>query len=84
MKSKDNIFTHYYKNIIEHSSKQFLEHYVLETTTLGIFPSENELHANQFKLTEVVNKNHRWIQNFYQNRYHVANICERFDSTYDV
>ena len=84
-KSKDEHFTHYYKVIIEHSSKQSPPTLRFENNKSWDFFFNNiELLANQFELTEVINKNHRWIYHFYQNRYDVANICERFDSTYDV
>ena len=83
-KSKDNLFTHYYNDIIEHPKKIRLA-FRFGNNNSWVFPNKKlELHGNQFIVTEIVNFNHRENHHLYKNRYYVANKCEIIESTYDV
>ena len=84
-KSKDNLFDHYYNDIIEHPNRQFPLSFGFGTNTCCVFSVKKfVLHGNQFYLTEIVNLNHREIHHFYKNLYYVANKCEVIVSKYDV
>ena len=80
-KSKDNLFNHYYNDIIEHSNRQTRLSFRLGNNNSWVFSIKMfELHGNQFISTETVNLNHRKIHHLYRSRYYVANKCERFES----
>ena len=84
-KSKDNLFTHYYNDIIENPNRQILLSFRFGNNNSCVFSLKMfELHGNQFFLTEIVNLNHREIHHLYKNRYYVANKCEIFESNCNV
>ena len=84
-KSKDNLFAHYYNDIIEYPNRQIRLSFRFGNNNSGIFSLKNfELHGNQFILTEIVNLNHPEIHHLYRNRYYVANKCEIIESDYNV
>ena len=84
-KSKDNFFTHYYNDIIEHPNRQIRISFRFGNNNSWVFPPEMfELHSNQFIFTEIVNLDHRAIHHLYKNRYYVANKCEIIESNYNV
>ena len=56
----------------------------LKTTISVFFQQKFELRDNQFKLTEIINLNHRETHHLYKNRCYVANKCEKIESNYDV
>ena len=73
-KSKDNLFAHYYDDIIDHPNRQIRLSFRFENNNFCVFSVKKfELHGNQFILTEIVNLNHREIHHLYKNRYYVAN-----------
>ena len=75
-KSKDNLFAHYYNDIIEHPNRQIRLSFR--------FGNNNSCVCNQFILTEIVNLNHREIHHLYKNRYYVTNKCEIIESNHNV
>ena len=80
-KSKDNLFAHYYNDIIQRPSRQIRLSFRFGNNTSRVFSIKKfELRSNQFILTEIVNLNHREIHHLYKNRYYVANKCERIES----
>ena len=84
-KSKDNLFAHYYNDIIEHPNTQIRLSFRFGNNKSCVFSLEKfELHRNQFLLTEIVDLNHREIRHLYKNRYYVANKCEIIESSYNV
>ena len=84
-KLKDNLFAHYYYDIIEHPNRQNRLSFRLGNNNSCVFSlKEFELHGNQFIFTEIVNLNHRDFRHFYKNRYNVANKCEIIESNYNV
>ena len=59
-KSKDNLFAHYYNDIIEHPYRRIRLSFPFGNNNSCVFSIEKfELHCNQFILTETVNLNHR-------------------------
>ena len=84
-KSKDNLFAHYYNDIIENPNRQIRPSFRFGNNNSCVFPIKKfELHGNQFILTEIVNLNHRETDHLYKNRYYAAKKCEIFESNYDV
>ena len=80
-KSEDNLFAHYYNDIIEHPNRQIRLSFRFGNNNSCVFSIKKfELHGNQFILTENVNLNHREIHHLYKNRYHFANKCEIIES----
>ena len=76
-KSKDNLFAHYYKDIIEHPTRHIRLSFRFENNKSCIFSIKKlELHGNQLILTEIAHFNHREIHYLYKNRYYFANKCE--------
>ena len=68
-KSKNNIFAHYYNDIIEHPNRQIrLSFRFGNNNSCVISLKKFELHGNQFFLTEIVNLNHRENHHLYKNR----------------
>ena len=83
--SKDNVFAHYFNDIIEHPNRQIRLSFRFGDNNSSVSSIKKfELHGNHFILTEIVNLNHRENHHVYRNRYYVANKCEKFGSTYDV
>ena len=84
-KSKDNLFAHYYNDIIEHPNRQIRLSFRFGNKNFCVFSLRKfELHGHQFILTELVNLNHREIHHLCKNRYYVANKCEIIESNYNV
>ena len=81
-KSKDNLFAHYYKDIIEHPNKEIrLPFQFGNNSSCVFFIKKFELQGNQS--TEIVNLNHREIHHLYENRYNIASKFEIIESSYD-
>ena len=84
-KSKENLFAHYYNDIIEHPIRQIRLSFRFGKNNGCVFSLEKfELQGNQFILTEMFNLNHRENHRLYKNPYYVANKCEFFESNYNV
>ena len=84
-KSKDNLFAHYYNDIIEHPNRQIRLSFRFGNNNSCVFSLRKfELLGNQFILTEIVYLNHREIHHLYKNRFYVANKCEIIESNYNV
>ena len=84
-KSKDNLFAHYYKDIIEHPNRQIPLSFRFGNNYSCVFSVKMfELLGNQFFLTEIVNLSHREFHHLYKNRYYVAYKCEIIESNYNV
>ena len=84
-KSKDNLFAHYYKDIIEHPNRQVRLSFRFGENNSCVFSIKKfELHGNQFIFTEIGDRSDREIHHLYKNRYYVANKCEIIESNYDV
>ena len=84
-KSNDNLFAHYYNDIIEHPNRQIRLSFRFGNNNSCVFSLKKfELHGNQFVLTEIVNLNLRENHHLCQNRYYVANKCELIESHYNV
>ena len=84
--AKDNLFTHYYNNILDNPNRQnrFLSFRFRNNNSCNIFLEKFELHGNQFTPTEIVKPNDREIDHLYKNRYYAANKCELIESNNDV
>ena len=68
-KSKDNLFAHYYTDIIEHPHRQIrLSFRFGNNNSCVFFLKKFELHGNQFILTEIVIFNHRESHHLYKNQ----------------
>ena len=84
-KSEDNLFVHYYNDIIEHPNRQIRLSFRFGNNNSCVFSLKKfELHGSHFILTEIVNPNHRETHHLYKNRYYVANKCEIIESNYNV
>ena len=84
-KLKDNLFAHYYNDIIEHPNRQIRLSFRFGNNNSCLFSLKKfELHGNQFILSEIVNLNHHEIHHLCKNRYYVANNCEIIESNYNV
>ena len=82
-KSKNNLFAHYYSNIIERPNRHFRLTFPFGNSSVFSI-KKFELHENEIILTKNVNLNRREIHLFYNNRCYVANKCEKINSNYDV
>ena len=66
-KAKDELFSHCYKDIVEHSNRQIRLSFWFEKNKTGVFSIEKfEHYGDQFILTEVINLSYREI---YKNRF---------------
>ena len=69
-KSKDNVFAHYYKDILEPPNRQTRLSFRFGNNKFCVLSLKKfELHSNQFILTENVNLSHRENHHLYKNRY---------------
>ena len=84
-KSKDNLFVHYYNDIIERPNRHIRLSFRFGNNISYVFSIKKfELHGNHFILTEMVNLNQSEIHHLHRNRYYVANKCEIIESNYNV
>ena len=84
-KAKDELFSHYYKVIVEHLHRQIRISFWFEKNKTCVFSIKNfEHYGDQFILTEVVNLGYREIKHLYKNRFRVAYKCDVFQSIYDM
>ena len=69
-KSKNHLFVHLYRDVIEHPKRQICLWFRFGNNISCVFSIKKiELHGNQFILTEIVNLNNREIQPLHKNRY---------------
>ena len=84
-KAKDELFSHCYKDIVEHLNRQIRLSFRFEKNMTCVFSIKKfEHYGDQFILTEVVNLGYREIKHLYKNRFFVAYKCDIFPSNYDV
>ena len=84
-KAKDELFTHCYKDIVEHLNRQIRLTFRLEKNKTCVFSVKKfEQYGDQVILLEVVNLGYREIQHLYKNRFFVAYKCDIFESNYNV
>ena len=84
-KAKDELFSHCYKDIVEHLNRQIRISFRFEKNKTCVFSIKKfEHYGDQFILTEVVNLGYREIKHLYKNRFFVAYKCKIFQSNYDV
>ena len=84
-KSKDNLFAQFYNDIIEQLNRQIRLSFPFVNNKTSVFCIKMfGIHGYQFILTEIVNRNHRKIQQLHKNRYYVANKCETIEGNYNV
>ena len=84
-KAKDELFTHCYKDIVEHLNRQIRLSFRFEKNKTCVFSIKNfEHYGDQFILTEVVNLGYREVNHLYKNRFFVAYNCDFFESNYTV
>ena len=69
-KAKDELFTHCYKDIVEHLNRQVRLSFWFEKNKDCVFSIKKfEQNGDQFILTEVVNLSYREIKHLYKNRF---------------
>ena len=84
-KAKDELFSHCYKDIVEHLNRQIRISFRFEKNKTFVFSVKKfEHYGDQFILTEVVNLGYREINLLYKNRFFVAYECNIFQCNYDV
>ena len=84
-KAKDELFSHCYKDIVEHLNRPVRLSFRFEKNKTCVFSIKKfEHYGDQFILTEVVNLGYREIKHLYKNRFFVACKCDIFQSKYDV
>ena len=84
-KAKDELFSHCYKDIVEHLNREIRISFRFEKNKTCVFSIKKfELYGDQFILTEIVNLGYREIKHVYKNRFFVAYKCNIFQSNYDV
>ena len=78
-KAKDELFTHCYKDIVEHINRQIRLSFWFEKNKSCVFSIKKfEQYGDHFLLTEVVNLSYREIKLLYKNRFFVAYKCDIF------
>ena len=84
-KAKDELFTHCYKDIVEHLNRQNRLSFPFEKKKTCVFSIKKFDHyGDKFILTEVVNLGYREIKHLYKNRFFVAYKFDVFESNYNV
>ena len=84
-KAKDELFSHRYKDIVEHFNRQIRLPFRFEKRETCVFYIKTLNHyGDQIIFTEVVNQGYREIKHLYKNRFFVAHKCEIFESNYVV
>ena len=72
-KSKNNLFAHYFNDIVEHPNRQIRLSFRFGKNNSCVF----SIDGNQFILTEIVNLNHRENHYLYKNRYYVQTSVKK-------
>ena len=80
-KAKNELFSHCYKDIVEHLNRQIRLSFRFDKNKNCVLSIKKfEQYGDQFILTEVVNLSYREIKHLYKNRFFVANKCDIFES----
>ena len=84
-KAKEELFSRFCKDIVEHLNRQIRLSFRFEKDKMGVFSIKKfEHYGDHIILTEVVNLGCREIKHLYKNRFFVAYKCDAFDSNYNV
>ena len=84
-KAKDELFSHFYKDLVEHLNRQTPLSFPFEKNKTCVFCIKKfERYGGRFILTDVVNLGYREIKHLYKNRFFVAHNCDIFESNYNV
>ena len=84
-KAKDELFSHCYKDLVEHLNRQIQLTFRFEKSKTCVFSIKKfEQYGAQFILTEVVNLSYREIKHLYKNRFFVGYKGDIFESNYNV
>ena len=84
-KAKDELFSHCYKDIVDHLNRQIRLSFPFEKNKTCVFSIKKfEYYGDQFILTEVVNLGYREMKHRDKNRFFVAYKCNIFESNYNV
>ena len=84
-KAEDELFSHCYKDIVEHLNRQIRLSFRFQKNKTCVFSIKKfEQYGDQFILTEVVNLSYREIKHLYKNRFFVSYNCDIFESNYNV
>ena len=84
-KAKDDLFSHCYKDRVEHLNRQIRLSFQFEKNKTPVFSIKTfEQGGDQFILTQVFNLGYRETEHLYKNRSFVAYKCDLFQSNYDV
>ena len=82
---KDELFSHCYLDIKEHSDRHLRLSFRFEKDKKCCFSLKKFLYrGNQFVLTEIVNLSHNEIYQLYKDRYVISNKSGIIESNYDV
>ena len=83
--AKDEVFSHCYKDKVEHLNRQIQLSFQFEKNKTCLFSIKKfEHYGDQFILTEVFNRGYREIKHFYKNRFFAVYKCDIFESNYNV
>ena len=84
-KAKDELFSHCYKDIVEHLNRLIKLSFRFQKNKTCVCSIKNfEQYGDQFILTEFVNLSYREVKHLYKNRFFVAHKCDIFESNYNV
>ena len=82
---KDELFSHYYLDIKEHTDRHLRLPFRFEKDKNCCFPLKKFLNrGNQFVLTEIVNLSHNELYELYKDRYFISSKSGIIESNYDV
>ena len=80
-KAKEELFSHCYKDIVEHLNRQItISFWFEENKTCVSYIKKFEQYGDQFILTEVVNLSYHEMKHLNKNRFFVAYKCDIFES----
>ena len=84
-KAKDELFSHCYKDIVEHLNRQIRLSFPVQKNKTCVFSIKKfEQYGDHLILIEVVNLSCHEIKHLYKNRFFVAYKCDIFESNYNV
>ena len=84
-KAKHELFSHCYKDIIEHLNRPIRLLFRFDKNKSCVFSIEKfEQYGEHFILTEIVNLGYRERKHLYKNWFLVAYKCDIFESNYNV
>ena len=82
---KDELFSHYYLDIKEHTDRHLRLSFCFEKDKNCCFSLKKFLYrGNQFVLTEIVNLSHNELYELYKDRYFISTKSGIIESNYDV